>query len=397
MKKCIFSLGVVDRKLIWTFIYALSQILLHLVNNKFLKGKHHVSISQLGTGVGQIAIIFIPIISCYKDENKSNEKKCSKKNVKYFSYLILLGLLMNIIIAINILVLEGPRNHHESDFCSKEGVELILLTLITLAFLKYKYFIHHLISLLIFCIICVCIDLLIDNWTNNLLNKKYYQIIMFFVIILIETFNYCYQKYMMDKLYYHYWNITLANGISLFIQNLGGLLVELHFKNESLKDLNAGYITLGFFISVIIGFFQYLSRILILDYFSPNHLMITYVIMKIYFVLTINGHKNKWYSLIFFAFQFFILMFYLEILELNFCGLNKNTKRNVAKRAVTEELIDDKEERSDRTSRNSQIDVGSGYIFKQNSSIKVENELMIIIKNNEDEDSIRDSQINKPN
>ena len=38
--------------------------------------------------------------------------------------------------------------------------------------------------------------------------------------------------------------------------------------------------------------------------------------------------------------QIFALLIYLEILELNFCGLNKNTKRNIDLRAK-EDLLDE--------------------------------------------------------
>ena len=34
-------------------------------------------------------------------------------------------------------------------------------------------------------------------------------------------------------------------------------------------------------------------------------------------------------------FQIFSLLFYLEIFELNFCSLNKNTKKNIISRVLT--------------------------------------------------------------
>ena len=49
-----------------------------------------------------------------------------------------------------------------------------------------------------------------------------------------------------------------------------------------------------------------------------------------------NEHKNKYYCIIFFIFQLFFLMTYLEILEFNFCNLNKNTKKNIEFRSIIE-------------------------------------------------------------
>ena len=41
---------------------------------------------------------------------------------------------------------------------------------------------------------------------------------------------------------------------------------------------------------------------------------------------------KQYICLILFPFQFISLMFYLEIFELNFCSLNKNTRRNIEER-----------------------------------------------------------------
>ena len=53
------------------------------------------------------------------------------------------------------------------------------------------------------------------------------------------------------------------------------------------------------------------------------------------------------------------MAFFLEIFEFNFCNLNKNTKRNINKRAVEEGLLKD----SDRSSSASDIlvDISGGY------------------------------------
>ena len=48
----------------------------------------------------------------------------------------------------------------------------------------------------------------------------------------------------------------------------------------------------------------------------------------------IKNEPRKLYYLIFFAIQFFSLLIYLEIFELNFCNLNKNTRRNIELRGL---------------------------------------------------------------
>ena len=71
-----------------------------------------------------------------------------------------------------------------------------------------------------------------------------------------------------------------------------------------------------------------------------------------------------------FFFQLLSLLFYLEILELNFCGLNKNTKRNIQLRERMENLDKDRKE--------SDIEVDDNLVIK---SDELSRELSIFISN----------------
>ena len=68
-----------------------------------------------------------------------------------------------------------------------------------------------------------------------------------------------------------------------------------------------------------------------------------------------------------FPLQFFVLMLYLEIIELKFCGLNTNTRRNIQIRGQKElnKGIDDLEGRtsdlSNRSSNANDIDINADY------------------------------------
>ena len=121
-------------------------------------------------------------------------------------------------------------------------------------------------------------------------------------------------------------------------------------------------------------------------------MLIAYEIMKIFFVLYLSNNENKWYSLIFFAFQLFILMFYLEILEFNFCKLNENTKRSISQRAKIEELDNNCERFS---INNSQIDVGAGYILNQTVTGSIKTEMSIMDKIDGFENSLSQTKISE--
>ena len=82
-----------------------------------------------------------------------------------------------------------------------------------------------------------------------------------------------------------------------------------------------------------------LLGILTLNYLTANHLLLSYAISKLSNILLKSAHKNKWYSIIPFIFQFLSLMFFLEVFEFNFCGLNTNTKRQIEFREETDMIM----------------------------------------------------------
>ena len=104
-----------------------------------------------------------------------------------------------------------------------------------------------------------------------------------------------------------------------------------------------------------------LLGILTLNYLTANHLLLSYAISKLSNILVKSDHKNKWYSIIPFIFQFLSLMFFLEVFEFNFCGLNKNTKRQIEFREETDMIM--------RESINSNIPDLRDYVIKVDNEI----------------------------
>ena len=107
------------------------------------------------------------------------------------------------------------------------------------------------------------------------------------------------------------------------------------------SDINPGIIVGKIVLTLIakIGFCTF--SILTLYYFNPNFVLINFHISQFILILIDKSQStNKYYCIILFVLQFFFLLVYLEIIELNFCGLNKNVKKNVDKRGV-DELLED--------------------------------------------------------
>ena len=76
--------------------------------------------------------------------------------------------------------------------------------------------------------------------------------------------------------------------------------------------------------------------------------------------------SKQYYFLILFVFQIFCLLIYLEIIELNFCGLNKNTKRNIRERGLSEILLGKKNNGDNDTDNQGIIYVNQEYYFDEN-------------------------------
>ena len=174
---------------------------------------------------------------------------------------------------------------------------------------------------------------------------------------------------MMDKLFYHYSELLIFFGIFGFLSkglcllgiiiyeeknNIDGQLYMLKFYFETNNIYTI--IFFQFFYFIVIGSLSNIFLILMLFYLKPNHAVIVdelyfYTITFIYY----ENPKNKELSIIF-VFQIIILLFYYEILEFNFLGLNKNTVKNIKQR--------ERNENEEKQSINSEIELTDQYYME---------------------------------
>lgn len=96
-------------------------------------------------------------------------------------------------------------------------------------------------------------------------------------------------------------------------------------------------------------------KILTIYYFTQNHIYSSYVFIKLVDYLIRKKSWKKYLCIILFIFQFFGILVYIEILELNFLGLNKNTKKNIELRELEEDNNMLLPEEGSRTSRISEV------------------------------------------
>ena len=173
-----------------------------------------------------------------------------------------------------------------------------------------------------------------------------------------HIFLYSYLKYLIEFKYYFYLDLLYIYGIFCFFWNCVSLCsVVLIYKSkgsdififkiyEYYKDNGIQGIVLRFFKGLVIsGFIIDILEFIILDKLTPNYIIIAYEIGKIpsnikSFIKTDQKEIEGFEILVCIAIiilsilQVMCLLFYLEILELNFCNLNKNTKKNIEEREL---------------------------------------------------------------
>ena len=349
MKGCIFSLGKIDKRIIWPFLFVLIQIAVNLIDKLFPRDKVNQIIDVFSISLGKMSVFIIPFLFKSKEKIIKKDEICTKNNIKYQAIFQTINFLFNLANATchwtgRDVIFFSP---HNSILSTREAVEIIILIIITMIFFKTKYHIHHLICLIIFCGLCPCIDLLLDSFSIEFSNRIPLNIISHKAAMILEIVQFCYMKYMMNTLYYHYWTLALSLGLVLLLFSsfsLAGAYIFgdkynnknfYYFYFQFLEKAEFKYSFPRFISWVIIYGLMQLFQLLSLESFTPNHMMISFELAKIYNILSLSKSDKKWYSIILFIFQFIILLFFLEIFEFNFCNLNKNTKRNIEERSLS--------------------------------------------------------------
>ena len=174
---------------------------------------------------------------------------------------------------------ENEENDSSYEIYIDNGIEIIFLILITYFLLKYKYYIHHFISIAIFVLLCFSLDLIQSKYPNTNSSTA----ITYITYILSESILYCYLKYLLANKYYYYMDVLFISGIFdtiIFFITLIVLIIllgnEFIFQFYLLYNEHGfnGMVTLFLLYFFCIGLFSSIIAILILDKLSPNHVII---------------------------------------------------------------------------------------------------------------------------
>ena len=298
MSESIIIFGEINKKLLLPVFLTLGKIILDIFNEYYPEEANNFVLDLYSISLGQIAIIFLPyILHIHNKNNKSNNDLYKKKKFSHYFLLCFFRFLNFLIILITLVVknrfaensLEVPSPKSIETFF-EQGIQMFLLAFISFFLLKYRYYLHNIIALILFLISGLGNDLIVGYFKLKI-KEHFIVIIIDYIYILIDCMVMCYEKYMMEKLYYSYWNISLILGLFLFVFATIALIVILILGKESdisfvkgfynyFETTNIGIIGKEI-ITSILYFIEYALLITTLLFFNPEYILISVQFSKL--------------------------------------------------------------------------------------------------------------------
>ena len=196
--KCII-LGEISKKLLLPFIFAASQIAHKMFSRYFYpQKKSNMVLDLYFTSFGMMSILFLPCILKIKSVESDKERLIHKK--KYLHYFLLgfifliytlMKLIPNIMKGVYALEKNKAINGFSEGAFLIMGIEMIFLAIFSYFLLKYRYYKHHIISMIAF-IICITnyfgwsslksLSQLVNEDLRELMNKLIIVILLNFLV-----------------------------------------------------------------------------------------------------------------------------------------------------------------------------------------------------------------------
>ena len=373
MKKCCkkipIEFHISDYKLIFVFIFPICEILNTKIREKYLI-KYYEFFLALSTYLSYLlSILFLIIIKIrtqtyklgmnVKDDASTNnneiknqgiinieiKKENAKQTIKNILYIIVLS-------GINMCF---SHFNYES-FHDKRTIglsyKILIFFLLSYFILKYKYSKHHYITLginTITLLIKYSITIAITNSEEYIGYHIWFYLIYAFSYCLLFTVG----KFYMDNYFKTPYFILLTTGIIIDIILIIIALIKYATDNDSdiflgfEDNVNSVENTFWFIGDLLTQFGMFLGLWITVYYFTPTHTIISENIMEIgYYFVDFQGNEYLWENqnvdLNIYLYPYIHVinlicsLIFNEIIILNFCGLDKDTKVRIKERERNE-------------------------------------------------------------
>ena len=158
MSQCFIRKSTFGKWHIATFFLALTQIIINVFDKFYFIHRKNYILESYSKALGEIAIILVPQVeySYYFNKKEKAKAKCSITKKICLDHFILLFLytLYNTLI-IGCFLINDNNNSEEKtvlnliaeNLSTKEGIEIIFLTIVMKLLIKYPFFKHHYLSI----------------------------------------------------------------------------------------------------------------------------------------------------------------------------------------------------------------------------------------------------------
>ena len=184
---------------------------------------------------------------------------------------------------------------------------------------------------------------------ENLINYHDVFLISLLIVFLYSLENVL-DKYFMLIKYIKPYEILFIKGVTVSILSIITLIITTKIGKvdnywDYVQNLDSKEIII-FIGLVLINFIDILLIILIIYIFSPYHILLTDFVSDIINYFLDIGNTDALtaiFVILFLLIDIFMILVFIELIELNFCGLSENTNKNIEARAKID-VLDDNED-----------------------------------------------------
>jgi hypothetical protein len=169
-------------------------------------------------------------------------------------------------------------------------------------------------------------------------------------------------KYLMEELFCSPYGISIFEGLFEIIVNIILLIISTKKKFMIDKDNFYDYIDelkelvsikweiILLIISMLSRLFFKLFGLITIQIYTSSHIILLFIIGEsIFFFWDFKEYYILFLNIFLFVLLLFMFLVFTEFIELNFCGLQKDIKRNIQERALTETSLGNQINISDDT------------------------------------------------
>ena len=338
----IIKLGKIDKNLIPIIVSCvisfLSRLLTKIEDSKLFS---HPILVNIISAFPKLFVV-IPIIK----DNISSHKKRREKSINNIELIytdpkidVTKGRGKYLILSSTIYFIQGIIVIYNNNIKSKNSWiwDILILSLLYYLVFKSKLYLHHYLSIILIILTGIILDLVTGNLQEDIKNNFPFFLLRFLRQILYSSCNII-NKYLLYKKYSSVYEITLFNGIiNLILLGLFYIINYYYLDIDNFGQYFSNFSVLEFFIClglVVTQFGLYIGTLVTNKNNTPCHIFIISVFGQ--FANYLNFSSYSIAAFISLIFIFFMTLVFIEVIEINLWGLDKNTKRNIASRAEKE-------------------------------------------------------------